>query len=189
VAGLDSAALDRLAERYLAGVAPTSARVTDKMPVNFRHLGLIALMLPGARIVHCRRHALDTALSCFMHDFSGPELAFASRLDDIALYYGAYRELMDHWREALDLRMIEVDYESLVCDLEGQARRLVEFLGLDWDARCLRFDELERTVNTASQSQVRRPLYATAVERHRHYALELAPLAAALAGADRSLRP
>jgi tetratricopeptide (TPR) repeat protein len=189
VAGLETEALDRLAERYLAGLAPTSARVTDKMPVNFRHLGLIALMLPRARIVHCRRHPLDTALSCFMHDFSGPELAFASRLDDIALYYGAYRELMDHWLTALDLRTIEVDYESLVCDLEGQARRLVEFLGLDWDARCLRFDELERTVNTASQSQVRRPLYATAVDRHRHYALELAPLAAALAGADRSLGP
>ncbi|HUO82855.1 MAG TPA: sulfotransferase [Gammaproteobacteria bacterium] len=189
VPDLDAEALDNLADRYLAGAEPSAARVIDKMPVNFRHLGLVALMLPCARVIHCRRHPLDTALSCFMHDFSGPELAFASRLDDIALYYGAYRELMHHWLAVLDLRAIEVDYESLVDDLETQARRLVEFLGLDWDARCLRFNELERTVNTASQSQVRRPLYATAVGRHRHYARELAPLAAAWAGADQTIRP
>lgn len=174
--------LDRFAERYLAGVpgAAGAKRVTDKMPTNFRHLGLIDLMLPGARVIQCRRDPLDTGLSCYMQAFSGPELAFASDLGHIGEYYLAYRDLMTHWHAVLRLPLLEVDYERLVDDAEAESRRMIEFLGLDWDDRCLRFHETARAINTASLSQVRRPLYRSAVGRHRHYARELKPLADAL---------
>ncbi|MBA3562851.1 MAG: sulfotransferase, partial [Gammaproteobacteria bacterium] len=181
-ADLEVADLDLFAERYLAGTpdAAGARRITDKMPSNFRHLGLIDRILPGARVIHCRRNPLDTGLSCFLHGFSGSELAFASDLGNIAIYYRAYRHLMNHWREVLALPMLEIDYEKLIDNLEGESRRMLEFVGLEWDSRCLRFHELVRVVNTASQAQVRRSLYRSSVGRHRHYARELEPLAEAL---------
>ncbi|CAN5212781.1 tetratricopeptide repeat protein [soil metagenome] len=182
VATLAAADLEEFARRYLAAMpeADSVQRVTDKMPFNFRHLGLIDRMLPGARVIHCRRHPLDTGLSCFMHGLSGPEASFAGDLTHIAAYWRAYEKLMRHWRGVLSLPMLDVAYEDLIRDPEREIRRLIEFLGLEWEAGCLRFYELKRSINTASQAQVRRPLYSTAVQRHRHYARELKPLADAL---------
>ena len=149
--------------------------VSDKMPSNFYYLGFIALLFPNARIVHCRRDALDTCLSCFTTDFSdGQEWSFD--LAEIGAYYGFYLELMAHWRRVLPLPVHELDYESVVADLAGEARRLVEFCGLDWHPDCLEFHRAERPVLTASNAQVRQPLYASSVGRWRRFEKHLDPL-------------
>lgn len=186
-----AAALDRgtalaLAEEYLEALgthAGEARRVSDKMPDNFLRLGLIAMLLPRARIIHCRRGALDACLSCYFQNFAGRH-RFSTDLTDLGHYHHHYERLMAHWREVLPGRVLEVDYEAIVAGLEEESRRLVEFCGLDWDPRCLAFHETERPVRTASQWQVRQPLFTTSAGRWRNYDKHLAPLRAALAGAD-----
>jgi tetratricopeptide (TPR) repeat protein len=151
-------------------------RVTDKMWQNFEQLGLIQLAFPRARVIHCRRDPVDTGLSCFMQSFGTAGPPFSYDLEDIAHYYGQYRRLMDHWMENLDLPILDVDYEELVNDLENVSRRMVRFLGLDWDPACLRFHENPRLVRTASHEQVKRPVYTTSIGRARHYRQHLDPL-------------
>jgi tetratricopeptide (TPR) repeat protein len=182
VASLERETLDRLARTHLerlANLAPDAARVTDKMPTNFQHLGLVALLFPEARVIHCTREALDTCVSCYFHRFAGHH-PYAYDLSDIGAYYREYRRLMAHWRAALAVPILDVAYERLVDDLEGESRRMVGFLGLEWDPRCLEFHESKRVVLTSSYDQVRRPVYRAAIGRHRHYAAHLAPLRAAL---------
>jgi tetratricopeptide (TPR) repeat protein len=167
----------------LAELAPGAARVTDKMPSNFRMVGLIRMMLPNARIIHCRRDPIDTCLSCYTRKFSRGQ-PFAYDLRDLGLYYRAYDALMDHWRALLPAdRFIDVHYEAVVDDLEGEARRLVAFCGLAWDEACLDFHQARRPVRTASVNQVRRPLYRTSVARWKAYEPHLGPLLEALSGA------
>lgn len=170
------------AARYLAGVAGgdgDAARITDRMPTNFRFLGLAARLFPRARVIHVRRGAMDTCLSCYTQDFIGA-LDFSYDLAALGHYYGLYDRLMAHWRNCLPIPMLELRYEDLVADLDAKAREIVDFLDLDWDPRCLRFHETERTVLTASSWQVSTPLYATAVQRWRNYERHLAPLRGAL---------
>ena len=179
---LTQAHCDQLARTQLtrlAAVAAEAQRITDKMPTNFEHLGIIALLFPGARVIHCRRDPLDTCLSCYFHRFAGHH-PYAYDLSDIAAYYRQYRRLMAHWQAVLALPILDLAYERLVDDLEGESRRMVDFLGLDWDPRCLAFHESKRVVLTSSYDQVRRPLYRAAIGRHRHYAAHLAPLRTAL---------
>ena len=175
--------LARLGQAYLERVTPLAqgkSRLVDKMPGNFLYAGLIPLILPGARIIHCRRDPVDTCLSCYTKQFAG-EQPFAYEQTELGEFYLAYAELMAHWREVLPpARFIEVDYEAVVDDLEREARRLVEFLGLPWDDACLRFHESRRVVRTASVNQVRQPVYATSKGRWRRYADHLGPLLAAL---------
>jgi tetratricopeptide (TPR) repeat protein len=169
--------------RKLAELGPGAVRVTDKMPSNFRWAGLIRLMLPNARIIHCRRDPIDTCLSCYSRNFSRGQ-AFAYDLRDLGLYYRAYYALMDHWRGLLPAdRFLEVRYEAVVADLESEARRLIAFCGLDWDAACLAFDQTRRPVRTASVNQVRKPLYRSSVARWKAYEAHLGPLLHALGGA------
>jgi tetratricopeptide (TPR) repeat protein len=178
---LDKDTARRLAAEYLQGLerlGGTTPRVTDKMPDNFRHLGLIATLFPQARIIHCRREALDVCLSCFFQNFR--VLYYTWDLEDLAFYYRRYEQLMAHWRAVLPLRICEVAYEDLVADQEGVSRRFVEFCGLEWDDRCLAFEENRRPVQTASKLQVRRPVYASSVGRWRRYAAHLEPLRQAL---------
>jgi tetratricopeptide (TPR) repeat protein len=166
--------------RGLGALAPRGARVTDKMPSNFRWVGLIRLILPNARIIHCRRDPIDTCLSCYTRKFSKGQ-PFAYDLRDLGLYYRAYEGLMAHWRALLPAdRFIEVQYEAVVEDLEGEARRLVAFCGLDWDEACLAFHQTHRPVRTASVNQVRRPLYRTSVARWKPCEAHLGPLFEAL---------
>jgi len=183
---LDGPALARHGEAYLDGLrslAPEARRITDKMPANFLHLGLIARILPGARVIHCRRDPRDVCLSCFAHDFfQGNE--FSNDLDDLARYWRAYRRLMAHWRRVLPLDMLEIRYEDLVADQEGESRRLVEFCGLDWDPACLDFHKARRVVRTSSSVQVRRPIFTGSIGRWRGFATELAPLIEALGDLD-----
>jgi Flp pilus assembly protein TadD len=180
LSGLSATALKGLGEAYLARIRPLAgdaARITDKMPGNFPFAGLIALMLPQARIIHCRRNPMDTCLSCYSKKFTSGQ-AFTYDLRDLGCYYRAYAALMAHWRRVLPPeRFIEVDYEQVVGDLEGEARRLVAFCGLAWDEAC---HETRRAVRTASVNQVRQPLYAGSVERWRAFERHLGPLLAAL---------
>jgi tetratricopeptide (TPR) repeat protein len=176
----DLAPLGRSYAQRLSALAPGRERVVDKEPLNFLHCGLIHLMLPNARMVHCRRNALDTCLSCYTKPFVG-ELGFAYDLRELGLYYRHYESLMAHWRSLLPpARFLEVDYETLVEDLEGEGRRLVDFCGLEWNEACLSFHQTRRHVSTASATQVREPLYRTSVGRWKSYARYLEPLMGAL---------
>lgn len=173
----------RIGEAYLAQVAPLArgrSHVVDKMPANFLHAGLIHLALPGARIIHCRRDPVDTCLSCYSKLFNH-EQSFAFDLAELGRFHRDYQALTDHWRRVLPAnRFLDVDYEAVVDDLEGQTRRMLAFLGLPWDEACLTFHETKRVVRTASTTQVRQPVYKTSSGRWKPYAAHLAPLLDAL---------
>ncbi len=165
---------------YLQRLPSGARRVTDKLPANFRHIGLIRLALPNARIIHVRRDPMDTCFSCYRHLFVNG-LEYTNDLGELGRYYRAYRSLMAHWRQVLPPGvMLEIDYEELVQDLEGNARRLIAYCGLEWDANCLSFHRTERPIYTASVDQVRTPLYDSSVGIWHGYEKHLAPLKAEL---------
>ncbi len=172
-------AVQRLGSDYLAllrGLAADAARVVDKMPENFRHLGLIHAALPGARIIHVSRNPIDTCLSIYFRDFRA-SLDYATDLDNLAHQYRQYRRLMQHWRQLLPPgSMLELSYETMVAEPELWSRRLLEFVALPWDARCLDFAATRRSVVTASKWQVRQKISAASVGRWRNYASHIAPL-------------
>ncbi len=182
IAALDSTTAGRLAAEHLKRLThdtPDAARDIDKLPHNFMHLGLIASLFPRARIIHCTRDPIDTCLSGYMHDF-GSDHRFTNDLDTLGRYYRDYQRLMEHWRAVLPNPVLDVSYEALVADQEGWSRRLVDFLGLAWDERCLAFHAIERPVFTYSMWQVRQPIFTTSVQRWRRYAAHLGPLLDAL---------
>jgi tetratricopeptide (TPR) repeat protein len=173
-----------IAQGYLSvlrAYSESARRVTDKMPFNFRHLGLIEILFPKAWVVHCRRDPVDTCVSIYTTHFVHDQ-AYTHDLSDLGRHWRDYQRLMAHWRGILGGRMLELGYEDLVADQEGQSRRLIEFLGLEWDARCLEFHRNRRPVLTSSTLQVRRPMYGDSVGRWRRYERYLAPLLEALAG-------
>jgi Flp pilus assembly protein TadD len=160
---------------------PGRRYVIDKMPGNYRFAGLIGVMLPQARIIHVRRDPLDTCLSCFATPFTAGH-DYASDLGALGRQYLRYQRLMQHWAGLLPpASLLEVRYEDLVADLEGQARRMLSFIGAPWDANCLRFHRTARAVRTASMMQVRQPLYAGSIARWRRFERQLAPLIELLA--------
>jgi tetratricopeptide (TPR) repeat protein len=172
-----------LASRYLAAldrVSTEADRITDKMPQNFFQLGLIALLFPKARIIHCRRDPLDTCLSCFTMQLKDHNHGYAGDLKMLGLYYREYHSLMAHWREVLPVPIYDLDYERLVEAPEEESRKLIEFIGLPWDEACLSPQESQRAVKTLSRLQVRQPIYRTSVQRWRRYEKHLGPLKAAL---------
>ncbi|MFL6700362.1 MAG: sulfotransferase [Vitreoscilla sp.] len=170
----------QLGRRYIERIrelAPGATHVVDKLPDNFQHIGLIHLMFPNARIVHSMRDPMDSCFSCYSRLFIGNNLGYSYDLGAVGRYWVSYHELMLHWRQALPAgRILDVSYESMVGDLENQARRLVEYLGLPWDDRCLGFHQNQRIVRTASVAQVRRPIYKTSVARWKPYERQLGPL-------------
>lgn len=172
-------ALAREGLAILGRFSTSAARITDKLPHNFAMLGLAALLYPKARIVHCRRNPVDTCVSCYLTPLSESH-DYAQDLKSLGEYYREYSSLMDHWRAVLPVPILEVDYEALVADPEAQSRRLIEFVGLEWDPAVLEFYSKSRAVHTISQFQVRQPIYRTSVERWRRYERHLGPLLAAL---------
>jgi hypothetical protein len=176
-----------LGKAYLAEVerlAGGKPRVVDKMPANFMMVGLIPLILPGARIVHVRRDPVDNCLSCYSKHFA-KEQHFTYDQAELGRFYRSYAAMMDYWRElAPTPRYLEVQYEKVVDDLEGQARRMIEFLDLPWDEACLSFDKTQRPVRTASVNQVRQPIFKTSVGRWKPFSKQLRPLLEALGGPD-----
>jgi predicted Zn-dependent protease len=151
----------------------------DKMPNNFAHIGLIQLALPNARIIDARRHPLGCCFSAFKQHFARGQ-NFSYSLDELGRYYRDYVELMAHFDAVLPGRVHRVIYETLIEDTEGEVRRLLDYCGLPFEERCLRFHENERAVRTASSEQVRRPIYRDGVEHWRNYDEYLAPLKGAL---------
>jgi tetratricopeptide (TPR) repeat protein len=172
-------AISAAAEKYLsllAGFSADASRVIDKMPANFMNLGLIHAAFPHARILHMSRNPLDTGLSIYFQIFSNTHL-YANDLEDIAHYFTQYSRLMVHWQSTLpEGTILEVPYEKLVADPEAGIREIVQFVGLPWDPRCLRFNETERTVITASNWQVRQRISTSAAGRWRNYERYLGPL-------------
>lgn len=164
---------------YFRKFEPLALRVTEKMPGNYEQLGLIAILFPKARIIHCRRNPLDTCLSIYFQNFSLRH-SYANNLTDLGVHYRMYLRLMEYWQEVLGDRILTVNYEDMVQDLEKTGRRLIDFVGLPWDDSCLQFHTTERVVKTASQWQVRQKLYSHSVERWRNYEPWLGPLVEAL---------
>jgi tetratricopeptide (TPR) repeat protein len=170
--GLSTDNLRLCANRYLESVGaglPSCLRFVDKTTTNFLYAGLISILLPGARMIHCRRDALDTCLSCYTLLFGhGHEFSYSQA--ELGHYYGLYRNTMAHWKSALPIDvMLDVDYEALVTGAEEQVRIILDFCGLPWDDACLRFYETKRLVTTSSLEQVRSPLYKTSMGRGRMF--------------------
>lgn len=183
VAVLDRAGRERLRARYEAALdfhCPGAARVVDKMPRNFMHLGLIHLLYPDAVILHCRRAPMATCFSNFVTNFSAPTVTDGD-LVSIGRFYRGYAAMMERWKALLpEGRLVEVVYEDLIADPEGQTRRLLDLCGLDWEPACLDFHRQKRSVRTASAAQVRRPISGDKREYWRRYESHLGPLIEAL---------
>ncbi len=167
-------------ERYVERIKkladhPDYKRVVDKMPGNFNFVGLIHAILPNAKIIHSRRHPVETCLSAYrIHFAEGHHWSY--RLRELGRFYTRYWNLMKYWREAFPGVMYEVRYEDNVADVEGSARKLIDYLGLEWNENCLNFYNTDRPVKTASVTQVRKPIYTTSTNRWRKYEKYLQPL-------------
>jgi len=175
----DARVTKKLAEGYLGALAKSRAdalRVVDKSPFNSDHLGLVHLVFPNARMIYVQRDPIDTCLSCYFQRFS-PAMNFTTDLSELAYYYREHQRLVAHWRGALPAgTLLDVPYEQLVADQEGWSRKILEFLGLEWDERCLEFYKTNRPVMTASTWQVRQKIYKNSVERWRNYEKFIGPL-------------
>ena len=174
--------LEQMRARYLSRldrISKSAARVTDKQPFNYMHIGLAQLLFPRAAFINCWRDPLDTCTSCYFVSFAD-SFAFANDLTTLGRYYLEYARLMAHWGRVLPTPVLDVQYESLVTDFEGVAKRLVAHCGLPWDDACLRFYDTERMVRTPSRWQVRQPIYSNSVGRWKRYERHLGPLIAAL---------
>jgi tetratricopeptide (TPR) repeat protein len=177
-------ALRRANKSYLDaldGVSTNAARVTDKLPMNFRTLGLMPSLLPGARVIHCTRDPMDTCLSCYFRNFVGQH-AMLTDLEWIGIDYRCYRKLMKHWETELEglIELTEAPYEQAVNSFEPEARRLVDFVGLDFDDSCLHFDKQRRMSPTLEPEQAGQNVYASSLGRWRNYEKHLGPLIKAL---------
>jgi tetratricopeptide (TPR) repeat protein len=183
---LQEADFRRFGERYIAEtrVYRRTERpyFIDKMPNNFRYLGLIHLMLPNAKIIDARREPMACCFGNFKQLFSSGQ-EFTYSIEDIARYYRTYLDLMRHWNAALPGRVLRVQHEDLIEDLEGNVRRVLDFCGLPFEAACLEFHKTERSVRTASSEQVRRPISREGVQQWRHFEPWLQPLEQALGDA------
>ena len=183
MAKVTPAQLDLIAKKYLEALtagAGDSKRVTDKLLTNYFFVGLIHLLYPKAKFVNTLRDPVDTCLSGFTKLFKD-DMPHSYDLTELGHYYGKYAELMDHWREVLPEGVLtSVQYEDVVADTEKEARKLIEFIGLKWDPKCLEFHKSDRPVKTASVAQVRKPIYKTAVKRWKKYGPGLQPLVDAI---------
>ena len=180
--GLTRPSVERIGRDYTRRVhdhAGSADRFTDKMPANWKLLGVASLALPRARVVWVRRDPMDSCLSCYFHHFN--DNSYCAKLGDLARYWHDCRRLLDHWRSVLDLQIHELVYERLVAEPEHEMHRLVEFLGLEWNEACLRFQEAGRTALTPSADQVARPLYSSSIGRWKRYEAQIAPLRSLLA--------
>jgi tetratricopeptide (TPR) repeat protein len=185
VADLESADVESLSAQYLEQLHKAggrrATRLVDKYLINYRHLGLIALLFPQARILHTVRDPLDTCVSCYMESLHPVPHPYAADLADLGRVYRDYERLMNHWTTVLDLQIETISYEALVADQESISRELITFCGLDFNEACLRYYESGRTVTTLSYDQVNRPVYRTSVERAKRFHKHLEPLRSALA--------
>lgn len=175
----------RLGEKYLHDTRvyrTGKPHFIDKMPNNFRHIGLIHLMLPNARIIDARREPMACCFSNLKQLFANGQ-EFTYSIEDIARYYRTYLDLMRHWDRVLPGRVLRVWYEDVVDDLEGNVRRILDFCGLEFEPACVEFFRTERAVRTASSEQVRQPIFREGLDQWKHYEPWLGPLKEALGDA------
>lgn len=182
-ASMDFAELCRYYTRSTEGMAPQTAqktvRLVDKTPLNFLYIGLIHLAMPNAKIIHLRRHPVDSCYAMYKTLFR-MGYPFTYSLEDVGRYYIAYHQLMDHWRKTIPGTFLDVDYEKLVHNQGAETRRILEYLELDWEDACLDFHKHEGAAATASAAQVRQPIYNSSVNRWQCYGQQLAPFVARL---------
>ncbi len=182
ISAFDDEAFQRIAGGYLQRLksqAPDARCITDKMPQNFLYVGVIARAFPGAKIIHCRRDAMDTCVSIYKRFFTSPN-PWAYDLAALGGYYRLYEKMMAHWQALLPGRVFDIAYEDLVADPEAGIRGLLEHCDLPFDPACLEFHKTKRVVTTASAAQVRQPIYKGSVGAWKHYEKHLGPLQAAL---------
>lgn len=158
--------------------------VTDKLPGNFYYLGVLPALFPNARVIHCQRDPVDTGLSLFCNDFAFAALPFSYSLENISHYYRDYRRLMAHWSDVATVPQLDVRYEQMVADPAGQIARILAFLELEFEPNVLSFHDSKRVAFTASNDQVRRPVYTSSVGRSSRYREQLAPLRELVAERD-----
>lgn len=163
-------------DRLSGGLAP---RVTDKIPSNHLHLGLIYQLFPKAKVIHIKRDPMDTCVSCFCQFFSGA-YPYTYNLDDLGFYYRSYERLMKFWKKVLPLDILELSYEELVQDQENMTRKILDFCELPWEQECMDFHKTNRVVATASTDQVREPIYRSAIGKWRRFESHVGALAEAL---------
>ena len=185
MAKITPAQMEIVAKNYIQSLTASAAdskRITDKLLTNYFFVGLINLLFPNAKVIHTRRDPVDTCLSGFTKLFKD-DMPHSYDLGELGRYYGKYRELMEHWEKVLpEGFMTTVVYEYVVADTEKEAKRLIEFLGLPWDPKCVEFHKSDRPVKTASVAQVRKPIYKTSVKRWLKYGDGLQPLVDAIEG-------
>lgn len=182
IINLDVKQFAQLGKMYIDKVRRYSnkhQRITDKMPHNFLRIGLIKMVLPDAKIVHCSRDPMDNCLSIYKNDFSSPH-RYSYDMKELGEYYKMYSELMDYWENIFPEFMYKLSYEKLISEQESETRRLLEFCGLMWDDSCLNFHKTRRKVGTSSNAQVRRPIYKDSMRLWKRYEKELEPLRAAI---------
>jgi len=182
LADLSAEQFKRYGEKYLADTQvyrTGKAFFVDKNPNNFRHIGLIQLILPNARIIDARREPMACCFSNFKQLFAAGQ-EFTYGLEDIARYYRSYVELMEHWERVLPGRILRVQYEDVVADLPGNVRRILDFCRLDFQPQCVEFYKTERSVRTASSEQVRQPIFKEGLDQWRNFEPFLQPLKSAL---------
>jgi tetratricopeptide (TPR) repeat protein len=179
IALADGANCRRLAEEYMKKIRDEHSAdakfVTDKMPDNFFRVGLIRILFPEAAIIHCRRNAMDTCNSIYFEVFVSDH-PYAYDLQALGEFYLEYERIMAHWRTLPGVNLFEIQYEDLIADQEAQSRKMLNYIGLEWDDRCLAFHKNERAILTASNQQVRKPLYKDSIERWKRYSKGLEPL-------------
>ncbi|MEM7227450.1 MAG: sulfotransferase [Planctomycetota bacterium] len=170
----DRSRWSQVARKYVSTIRKqspaTSVRIVNKALGNNKLVGLLACLFPKTRVIHAMRDPRDVAISCYMGGFNNQVHPWTTRLDWVAAAWEQSLRMMDHWKDVLDIPILDVQYERLVTDPDRETRRLIEFLGLDWDPACLEFHRSTRTVRTLSYDQVNRPLYTTSVGRHTKYA-------------------
>ncbi len=171
---LKRATLDRVARKILKAMEKPAGkgieRITDKLPNNYEHIGMIGLLFPNAKIIHCKRNPLDTCVSCFLLDFVGDtNHGYSYDLTHMARQYRIYERYMAHWKAVSPIEMLEVSYEELVANPVDGAKRIVEYVGLEWDEQCAKSHETKRAVSTLSSDQVRKPMYTSSVGRWKNY--------------------
>jgi tetratricopeptide (TPR) repeat protein len=188
--GMWATRMDKLTEAQMTGFANNylddisklnseAKHVTDKMPQNFMHIGLINLLFPEARIIHCRRNPLDNGLSIYFQNFLWSQ-TFANDLTSIGLYYNEYKRLMQHWEQVIDIPMLTVDYEEMIEDSEAMSKKILDFCEIEWQDSVMDFHNSKRAVATASFEQVRQPIYKTSKARWKNYEKHIGPLKDAL---------
>ena len=169
--------------KRLREYSPRAYHITDKIPANFLYIGMIKLILPNAKVIHCQRNPIDTCLSCFKNRFALGH-RFSYNLQELGKYYQLYKQLMSHWNDVLPDYIFHFQYEDLIADQEKQTRLLLEYCGLEWEESCLLFHQTERLVRTMSSLQVRRPLYSDSVGLWRKYEGQLQPLISMLTATE-----